>query len=183
MGSEVTRRVLVGTVHGVLEGSLRSGALRTLDFLNRGSGRLLTLLDPKATNARWQPEGASVGLSAAGILWVVEIDAMRQGANRRWFPPRNRCGIRICLPSYELRGFLHTPIQGDPVNRLNQDQAEFFALTSASVVGDDTEFAAAFVAVNRSQIFSVETLADPLDDAVSEDALAAAEDEAALATS
>ena len=182
MGSEATRRVVVGTVNGLVEGNLRSGSLRTLDFLNRGMGKLVTLLDPKVTGARWQPESASVGLCVTGILWAAEIEAMRPGANRRWVPPQNRCGIRISLPGYELRGFLHTPAQGDPIMRLNQDQACFFALTSASVIGEDSEFAAAFVAVNKNQVFAIEPLDEALDNDDADDALATV-DGSALAAS
>ena len=82
----------------------------------------------------------------------------------------------MCLPDCEILGFLHTSAHGDPVVRLNQDASPFFALTSASVIGPDVEFAAAFLAVNRAHVFAAEALADTQDDLGTSDDLLAASD-------
>ena len=54
--------------------------------------------------------------------------------------------------------------------RLTQDSATFIALTSASMISADTEFAAAFIAVNRRHVFAAETIGEE-GDAWAENAL------------
>jgi hypothetical protein len=83
----------------------------------------------------------------------------------------NRSAVRLCFEDSEVSGFLHTPVQGDALVRLTQDSATFIALTSASMISADTEFAAAFLAVNRRRVFAAETIGDEDDDAWAENAL------------
>lgn len=156
-----TRRVVAGTLHGTVEGNLRvSTRLRTLDFLNRSLSKFVTIQDAEVTGGEWKPDGSSWSVSVATIQWVAEVEAMRPRAGRRHAPLQNRTAVRLCMPSCEIRGFLHTPALGDPIGRLNQDQSAFFAVTSASLMGADTEFAAAFLAVNRSHVVAAEALLD-----------------------
>jgi hypothetical protein len=99
------------------------------------------------------------------ILWVAEVQALRPSAGRRRAPLQNRTALRLCMPGgSEVRGFLHTPAMGDPIARLNQDQNAFFAMTSASLMNPENEFAAAFLAVNRAHVFAAESLLDEDDD-------------------
>ena len=164
-----TRKVLVGTLYGTLEGNLRvSQRLRTLDFLNRSATRFLTVQDAKVVGSRWAFEGDVISVNATSVLWVAEVEAMRPGGRRPGAPQLNRSAIRLCFPDCEVLGFLHTPAAGDPVARLNQEQNPFIALTSASMIGSDNEFAAAFLAVNRLHVFAAEVLAD--DEPLAEDA-------------
>ena len=156
-----SRRVLLGTTHGMIEGELAIGPeLRTLDYLNRGSTRFLSLKAARMLSARPSLQGDGVHVNIDTILWVAEVDAMR----RAWRPtpkaPLNRSGVRFCFTDCEILGFLHTPVQGDPFARLNQERSPFLAVTSASIVGSDTEMAAAFLAVNSQQVFTVEMIAD-----------------------
>jgi hypothetical protein len=156
-----TRRVLMGTLNGTLEGDLRvSQRLRTLDFLNRNATRFLTVQDAKVVGSRWSFEGTVVSVNASSVLWVAEVGAMRPGGRRPGAPQLNRSAIRLCFPDCEVLGFLHTPAMGDPVARLNQEQNPFIAITSASMIGSDNEFAAAFLAVNRLHVFAAEIPAD-----------------------
>lgn len=164
-----TRRVVTGTLHGTVEGNLRvCSGLRTLDFLNRSITKFVTIEDAQVTDGIWQPEGSSWSVSVSTILWVAEVEAMRPRAGSRRAPLQNRTAVRLCMPGCEARGFLHTPALGDPIARLNQDQSAFFALTSTSLMGAHTEFAAAFLAVNRSHIIAAETLLEPDADAESD---------------
>jgi hypothetical protein len=76
-------------------------------------------------------------------------------------PKLNRSAVRISFLDCEILGFLHTPVQGDPFARLNQDRSPFLAVTSASITGADTEMAAPFLAVNGQRAFTVELISDP----------------------
>ena len=172
-----TRRVRMGTLHGTIEGSLRvSSNLRTLDFLNRSTAKFISIQDPRVTSARWQPAASTSFVNVSFVLWVAEIIALQRTGRRRATPLQNRSGIRLCMPECEVLGFVHTPAQGDPILRLNQDTAPFFALTSASLLGPDIEFAAAFLAVNRAHVFAAEAFASAVDELeIAQDVRSAAE--------
>jgi len=161
-----TRRVVIGSLHGTIEGNLRvSTRLRTLDFLNRSIAKFVTVQDARVTGSQWQPEGNLSSICVSTILWVAELQALRPSAGRRKAPLQNRTALRLCLAGgSEVRGFLHTPTMGDPIARLNQDHSAFFAVTSASLMSPDNEFAAAFLAVNRAHVFAAEGLLDEDDD-------------------
>jgi hypothetical protein len=155
-------------MRGMFEGDLPAGAqVRTLDHLNRGTTRFLTLHDARPLSAQASLQSSSVSVNIDAIFWVAEIDANPRTVRGGAKPALNRVAVRFCFPQYEILGFLHTPPQGDPLARLNQDRGSFVAVTSASILGSDTERAASFVAVNARQVFTAETLS--YDDAIEDD--------------
>jgi hypothetical protein len=161
------RRVLVATMRGMIEGDLPVGPqLRTLDYLNRSTTRFVPLCTARPLSSRASLEGKIVHVNIESILWVAEIETMPRAARAAVKPQLNRAAVRICFPDCEILGFLHVPPHGDPFARLNQDRSSFLAVTSASIIGSDTERAAPFVAVNSRQAFTLEMIAD--DDAVEE---------------
>jgi hypothetical protein len=108
--------------------------------------------------------GQAVHVNIESVLWVAELETMPRPARAAMSPQPNRRAVRFCFPDCEILGFLHAPLQGDPFARLNQDRSSFLAVTSASIIGSDTERAAPFVAVNSRQAFTLEIITD--DDAV-----------------
>lgn len=166
-----SRRIVIGTMNGTLEGDLQiSPQLRTLDYFNRNATKFVTIHKVQATGSRSRFGRAPVRLNASNILWVAEVQSMRAPTRPLARETMNRSAVRLCFEDSEASGFLHTPAQGDPLVRLSQDGAIFIALTSASVISADTEFAAAFLAVNRQRVFAAETIGVE-DDAWAENAL------------
>jgi hypothetical protein len=144
----------------MIEGNLAIGQqVRTLDYLNRGSLRFMPLRAAKSISPFPALQGDAVSLNMAPILWVTEMQAMRPGGLSKAKPHLNRCAVRFCLPGCEALGFLHTPAQGDPFARLNQDRGAFLALTSVSLIGADTEMTVEFLAVNSLHVLAAEIIA------------------------
>jgi len=154
------RRLLIGTLHGTLEGNLAvDQQVRTLDYLNRGSTRFMPLRAAKSISPFPPLQVDAVRVNMATILWVTELQEMRPSGLSKVRPQLNRCAVRFCLPDCEAVGFLHTPPQGDPFARLNQDRGAFLALTSVSLIGADTEMTVEFLAVNSHHVISAELIA------------------------
>jgi hypothetical protein len=167
----VSRRVLVATTLGTIEGDVAVGPqLRTLDYLNRGTTRFVPLRAARSLSSHASLQGSSVHVNIDAILWVAEVEAMRRSGRFAANPQLTRSAVRFCFPDCEILGFLHTPPQGDPLARLNQDRASFLGVTSASIIGADTERAAAFIAVNSRKLFTAEIIGDDdMDDTAEED--------------
>ena len=164
-----SRRVLVGTTNGMFEGNLSLGArLRTLDYLNRSSTRFVVLSAARSLSSRLELQGDPVHVNLKSILWVAEVEAMQRAKGAIVRPQQNRSAARFRFPDCEIVGFLHTPLQGDPLARLFQDRSPFLAVTSASIIGSDAEMAAAFLAVNCDGVFTIELMGD--DDVIEDDA-------------
>jgi hypothetical protein len=143
----------------MIEGSLAVGhQVRTLDYLNRGTTRFMPLHDAKSTHPFPQLQGSDVSLNLATIVWATEVQPMRPSGLAKGKPQLNRCAVRFCFPGCEASGFLHTPAQGDPLARLNQDRGVFIALTSVSVIGVDAEMTFEFLAVNSHHVISAEVI-------------------------
>jgi hypothetical protein len=154
-----TRRILIGTLQGTVEGTIGVGQqVRTLDYLNRSSMRFLPLRAARSAPPFPALQGDAVSVNVATILWVTEIQAMRPGGLAKAKPHLNRCAVRLCLPSCEALGFMHTPAQGDPFARLNQDRGAFLALTSVSLVGAEDEMTVEFLAVNSQHVLTAEII-------------------------
>ena len=170
------RRLRVHTIRGCLEGRIRtSPVVRTLDDLNLVARRCVTLYGARALSGDWSLESGSVALAKPAILHVFELDepapqskAVKEGA--RFF----RSPIRLWLAEFSVRGFVHVPAGGSAMARFNQQSHPFIALTSASVVGPETELAVPFLAVNREHIIAAEEFREeaPLDDEEAEPAVA-----------
>ena len=156
------RRVLIGTTHGTIEGDLTlSPQLRTLDFLNRATTRYASLSSARWLSSQRSFQSDVVHVNLSTILWVSELVPIRPSGAPAKRPQLNRSAVRFCFLDCEILGFLHTPVQGDPFARLNQDRSPFLAVTSASIIGTDTEMAAPFLAVNGQRAFTVELISDP----------------------
>ena len=154
-----SRRLLIGTTHGVIEGDLAlAPQVRTLDFLNRGSTRFVSLHAAKARNARFPLLRDSVHINIATILWVTELASARRSGGTGAKPKLTRSALRFSFADGEILGFLHTPAQGDPFARLNQERGLFIAVTSASITGQDTEMAAPFLAVTSAHVVTIEAM-------------------------
>jgi hypothetical protein len=98
-------------------------------------------------------------VNTASILFVIERTSFKRKSGKRVEAARfNRAAVHLCVGEYEIQGFLHVPGRGDVLTRLNRDKYSFIALTSASVVGPDSEFAAPFLAVNRDHIMAAQEL-------------------------
>jgi hypothetical protein len=156
------RRVHVQTIHGSIEGYVETGArIRTLDDLNMFSRKFLRVEDATVSSAVWSFEPGTIGVNTASIMFVVERTTFKRKSDKRVEAARfNRAAVRLCVGEYEIQGFLHVPGRGDILTRLNRDKYPFIALTSASVVGPDSEFAAPFLAVNRDHIMAAQELLD-----------------------
>jgi len=154
------RRLRIQTTRGCLEGRIQtSPVVRTLDDLNIVARNFVTLHGARALSGDWSLEGGSVALAKPAILHVFELDepapqsrAVKDAA--RFF----RSPIRLWLPDFSVRGFVHIPAGGSAMARFNQQSHAFIAVTSASVVGPETELAVPFLAVNREHIIAAEEM-------------------------
>ena len=69
-----------------------------------------------------------------------------------------RAPVRLRVGHFDVEGLVHVPAGGNPMMRLNQQGHPFLALTSASVVGEETQTGVPFLAVNRSHILAAQEL-------------------------
>jgi hypothetical protein len=154
------RQVHVQTIHGAIEGYVETGArIRTLDDLNMFSRKFLRIEDAVVSSDVWSFDQGTVGVNTAAILFVIERTQFKRKSGKRVEAARfNRAAVRLCVGEYEIQGFLHVPGRGDVLTRLNRDKYPFIALTSTSVVGPDSEFAAPFLAVNRTHIMAAQEI-------------------------
>jgi len=156
------RQVHVQTIYGAIEGYVETGERsRTLDGLNLSSGKFLRIEDAVVSSPVWSFDRGTIGVNASAILFVIERTRYRRKGDERVEAARfNRAAVRLCVGKYEIQGFIHVPGRGDILTRLNRDKYSFIALTSASVVGPDSELAAPFMAVNRTHITAAQELLD-----------------------
>ena len=154
------RRLRVQTTRGCLEGLIRTSPIvRTLDDLNVVARNFVTLHGARALSGDWSLESGSVALAKSAILHAFELDAPAPQSRTvkdvaRFF----RSSIRLWLPEFSVRGFVHVPAGGSAMARFNQQSHAFIAVTSASVVGPETELALPFLAVNREHIIAAEEM-------------------------
>ena len=162
------RQVRVHTTHGTIEGRISTNpGISTLHFVNvvATSQNFFTVHPP----VRCDPEGAfeegALAVAAESILFLVELsDYVPRPGDPEEAARFTRASVRLQVADHLLEGFVHVPPGGDPIARLNQDRHPFIALTSASVLGPESEFAAPFVAVNRSYILAVQHVRQELPD-------------------
>jgi hypothetical protein len=162
MGGRERRQVHVQTIHGAIEGFMETGErIRTLDDLNMFHRKFLRIEEAVVSSPVWSFDRGTVGVNTSAILFVIERTRFKRKSNERVEASRfNRAAVRLCVGEYEIQGFLHVPGRGDILTRLNRDKYPFIALTSASVVGPDSEFAVPFLAVNRTHIMAAQELLD-----------------------
>jgi len=154
------RQVHVQTIHGAIEGYVETGArIRTLDDLNMFSRKFLRIEDAVVSSNVWSFDSGTIGVNSSAILFVIERTRFKRKPGKRVEAARfNRAAVRLCVGEYEIQGFLHVPGRGDVLTRLNRDKYPFIALTSASVVGPDSEFAAPFLAVNLEHVMAAQEI-------------------------
>lgn len=162
MGGRERRQVFVQTIHGAIEGYVETGErIRTLDDLNMFSRKFLRIEDAVVSSPVWSFDRGTVGINTSSILFVIERTSFKRKGDERVEASRyNRAAVHLCVGEYEIQGFIHVPGRGDVLTRLNRDKYPFIALTSASVVGPDSELAAPFLAVNRTHIMAAQELLD-----------------------
>ena len=151
-----SRRVRVYTTRGVIDGSLRiSPMLRSLDELNVVSRHFVTLHEPDTSGVPWTFSGKNeIAVNRSSILFLYELSNPPRTSGRNVGGTFTRAAVRLAVEDYRIEGFLHVPPGGAAMKRLNQSNHPFLSLTSVSAVGPDTQFAAAFLAVNQRHILA-----------------------------
>jgi hypothetical protein len=154
------RFVQIQTIHGAVEGCVLTGPqIRTLDDLNMFSRKFLRVEEAVSASPAWSFNRGTVGINTSTILFVIERSKFKRKAGKRVEAARfNRAAVLLRVGEFDIQGFVHVPGRGDILTRLNRDKYPFIALTSASVIGPDSEIAAPFLAVNRSHITAAQEI-------------------------
>jgi len=157
----VERQVSIETERGTVEGSLFiSPMLRTLDDLNMDRA-FLTLQAKDCHVSEWSLRRGELLLSKTTILTMRELGPPPDMSAGRPMGARfARASVRLQVGSFQIEGFVHVPPGGSMTARLNQAGPQFLSITSASVVGPTSQFAAPFLAVNRKHILAAQTVVE-----------------------
>ncbi len=152
------RSVRVQTIHGAIQGVVAIGAkVRTLDELNVPSHKFLIVDAPEVCLPGCCFDRGTVGINKDSVLFVTELRDCHprtdQRVERFHFV---RMPIRLRLGQFDVQGFLHIRGLRDPLIWFSQTRQLFLALTAASVVGPDAEFATAFIAVNPRHVLAIQ---------------------------
>lgn len=158
------RRIRVHTREGYVEGDLATNeSVSTLHYLNvvAVTRDYLPLQPPLVTSADWFLDDAPLEIALESVLFVAELSDYRPAdgdpnAAKLYTP----IPVRLRVNRYTVDGQVHVPAGAEPVDRLNHSRHAFVAMTSASVLGPDAEFGAGFVALNRSHVSAVQTVAE-----------------------
>ena len=152
------RTVRIETLQGSIEGLLLISELqRTLDDLNMASKAFLTVHSPVLDGTGWSFPDSPLSVNKSNILFLAELSSPDTGKSEQ-FVDFTRAPVRLRVGPFNVEGFVHVPPRGDPLLRFNQDTHPFIAVTSASVVGPNTQFEAPFLAVKRSHVLAVQPL-------------------------
>jgi hypothetical protein len=159
-GERQERKVQVHTTRGGVEGRLQTGKwIRTLDDLNVVTRHFVTLHEPRPASGEWALENGPLAVAKSAIQFVLEVDELERPSSMQPDPQRfARAPVRLWVGEFSIRGFVHVPSGGTAKVRLDQHSHAFIALTSASVIGQETEIAVPFLAVNRESILAAEEL-------------------------
>jgi len=157
-----SRHLRLVTRHGAVVGQLRTNEnVSTLHYLNVAamSRNFLVMQPPITPSKGWNISEGAIALSISTVLFAQELSEYVPVAGDPVAAAEyERCAVRLNVGDYAVEGFLHLPHGADPITRLNQDPHAFFALSSASVMGPDSQFAAAFLAVKRSEVIAVQAI-------------------------
>lgn len=160
-GSE-SRRIRAYTTHGTVEGRLATNpGVSTMHYMNvvSASQNFLTVHPPLACSGDWPIEDGPLALSIDSILFLVELSDFRPKPGDPVEAAKfKRAPVRLQVEKFTIEGYVHVPPGGDAMIRLNQDRHPYLAVTSASIRGSDTEFAAAFVAISRRHLTAVQMI-------------------------
>ena len=150
----------IETIEGALEGCLHIGPqMRTLDELNMGSKRFVTIHYPKSVTGDWNLGFGPLAVEKESILFVRELCAPPPGPASSAFN-FTRAAVRLRVNRYEIEGFLHVPPGGKVMKRLEQDNHRFLSMTSVLLTGPHDPATMSFLAVNRSFITAAQ-MAEP----------------------
>lgn len=160
-GSE-GRRIRVYTLHGSVEGMLRTNSgVSTMHYLNVAAATypFLTLRPPLTRSPDWMFDDAALAVAMDSVLFVTEMsEYVPRPGDPREAAQFQRVPIRMRLADFVVDGFMHVPRGSNPIYRLNQDRHAFIALTVVSVIGPAEQFAASFLAANRRYINAVQQI-------------------------
>ncbi len=164
------RAVRIDTFRGPIEGFLQiSHRQRTLDELNQATRRFITVHTHTSPSIQWSFGTGPLAINKASVLFVRELAPPPPLSNDK-FCNFTRSPIRVRVNDFEIEGFCHVPIGGDPMKRMEQGQHQFISLTTVLVTGPDGQSTAQFLAVNRAHIDAVQenqSQTEPEPDAVS----------------
>ena len=154
-----SRPVRIDTVHGTVEGILEvSAILRTLDDLNVVAKNFVMVHRPQLSGSSWCFDAAALAINKQSILMVQELAEPAFKSKKGFSGMFARAPVRLRVGHFDVEGLVHVPAGGNPMTRLNQQGHPFLALTSASVVGEETQTGVPFLAVNRSHILAAQEL-------------------------
>jgi hypothetical protein len=159
-----------------LVGSVETRYHRVADLLNDPSESFVLLQEVELwqlTGALDHPQAlAMVKLQKRAISFVLpqeeeENDPARKQQRFYAFTPKDAYPVLVCLDAFEVRGNVHFPRQGTPVQArdiLDLAKTEFVPLTGAILVflpKPTIAFSADVVIVNRAQVAVVGMLPPP----------------------
>ncbi|ANM31752.1 hypothetical protein ABI59_22620 [Acidobacteria bacterium Mor1] len=161
---QALRKIRVHTRDGYIEGELATNeSTSTLHYLNvtNSTRSFLPLQPPLTTSQDWFLDDTSLQIAMDSVLFVVELTDYRPPSGDPSAAALYSVSpVRVRIGNYTIDGEVHVPPQGTPVDRLNYERHPFVAITSASVLGPDAQFAAAFVAVNRAYIAGIQEIVE-----------------------
>ena len=166
-----SRRLRLVTRHGHVDGSvLANPRVATLRYLNITSAtqHFIVISPPIEPSAGWNIVDGALAIAIDSLLFVQELTALAFPSDRAAAALYERCAIRLSVGEFAVEGYLHMPPGSNPISRLNQNSHPFFALSAVSVIGPDTQFAAPFLAIKRSEVIALQAVgtSHALDDAV-----------------
>ena len=156
------RHLRIQTVEGAVDGFLytRPGT-STVHYLNVAatSQNFLTLHPPVEKPDHWEFGDGPVSIATESIIFVVELAEFNPKPGDPDEAARfKRAPVRVRAGSFSIDGFVFVLPGGLPVDRISHDRRPFVPMTSVSVVGRDSVFAASFLAVNRSFVLAAQEI-------------------------
>jgi hypothetical protein len=172
------RRLRLVTRHGHVDGDvLINSRVATLRYLNvtAATQNFIVMSAPIEPSEGWNIVDGALALAVDSLLFVQELTVCAPfPSDRAAAAMYERCAIRLAVGDYAVEGYLHMPPGGNPISRLNQNTHPFFALSSVSVIGPETQFAAPFLAVKRSEVIALQAVGNShaLDEALEAEVVA-----------
>ena len=159
------RQLRFYTTFGQVTGSVRTNdGISTLHYLNvTASTQDFLRLDAEPDDET--AETTPLALAVSSVLFAVELEERRpKPQDAKAAAAFRRTPMSVDLPGFHLEGFVHRPAHIDVITRVNADRKAFFAMSSASVLGQQDQFAAGFLAVRRGAILLARPIPDVAED-------------------
>lgn len=156
-----SRRLRLITRHGHVDGNVPiNPRIATLLYLNitAATQHFIVMSPPIEPSEGWNIADGALAVSIDSVLFVQELTSCDYPSDRAAAALYERCAIRLSVGEYAVEGYLHMPPGSNPISRLNQNNHPFFALSAVSVVGPDTQFAAPFLAIKRSEVIALQVV-------------------------